>query len=254
LSDVPGLRLQQFNRSPQTTLVKEEQNANFIKLAIPFSQLALQPGDRLRLGAVVGGGACSTNRELQTRYLDRSYLGYSLSGMGQGPVVLEGVEVQLGPDLDPDGDGLLTEEELRLGTDPTKADTDGDGLPDGWEVRYGFDPLSPTGVNGGDGDADGDGFTNAEEFAAGTDPRDPLSGFRLAIAVLANGRVRVFWQAVPGKKYHLQRADLLGSAFTDLPAPDFPRVAVSSVESYEEPEPVPGQSTARFFRVRLVQE
>jgi hypothetical protein len=252
LGDVPGLRLQQFNRSPQSTPVPGEQNANFIKLAIPLSELALRPGDRLRLGAVVGGGAFCTNRELQTRYLDRSFLGYSLSGSGQAPVVLEGLEVELGPDLDPDGDGLLTEEELRLGTDPANPDTDGDGLPDGWELRFSFDPLSAAGVNGADGDPDGDGLTNAEEFAAGTDPREPQSGFRLAVAVLANGRVRVSWQAVPGRTYYLQQADSLGSAFTDLPGPGFPRVAVSTVESYEEPMPEP--SAARFFRARLIRE
>jgi hypothetical protein len=34
-------------------------------------------------------------------------------------------------DPDDDGDGLSDEEELRLGTDPLKADTDGDGLKDG---------------------------------------------------------------------------------------------------------------------------
>ena len=36
---------------------------------------------------------------------------------------------------DSDGDGLLDEEEIRLGTDPNNPDTDGDGLLDGEEVR-----------------------------------------------------------------------------------------------------------------------
>ncbi len=44
---------------------------------------------------------------------------------------------------DPDGDGLATESEFYLGTDPTNADTDGDGASDFDEYRYGTDPLDP---------------------------------------------------------------------------------------------------------------
>ncbi|QTN31257.1 Ig-like domain-containing protein [Akkermansiaceae bacterium] len=42
---------------------------------------------------------------------------------------------------DPDGDGLPTEAEAIIGTDPAKADTDGDGISDGAEVRQGTNPL-----------------------------------------------------------------------------------------------------------------
>jgi hypothetical protein len=38
-------------------------------------------------------------------------------------------------DPDPDGDGLDSATEARLGTDPLDADTDHDGLLDGWEVK-----------------------------------------------------------------------------------------------------------------------
>lgn len=44
---------------------------------------------------------------------------------------------------DPDGDGLPTEVEKALGTDPFKTDTDGDGFSDGIEVLFGTDPLNP---------------------------------------------------------------------------------------------------------------
>lgn len=43
--------------------------------------------------------------------------------------------------LDDDGDGLLTDEEIAEGTDPSNPDSDGDGHLDGDEVAGGFDPL-----------------------------------------------------------------------------------------------------------------
>lgn len=66
--------------------------------------------------------------------------------------------------VDTDKDGLLDEEEAKLGTDPAKADSDGDGLNDGIEVHeIGTLPTNP--------DTDGDwlsdgievrGFTSAD--------------------------------------------------------------------------------------------
>jgi len=46
--------------------------------------------------------------------------------------------------LDVDGDGLLSNEEVDLGTDPEVADSDGDGVSDGDEVAAAGDPLDPT--------------------------------------------------------------------------------------------------------------
>jgi hypothetical protein len=63
---------------------------------------------------------------------------------------------------DPDGDGLLTKEELQLGTDPFNADSNGDGITDYVAVHSGLDALSL--------DVDGDGVSNAAELGAGTDP------------------------------------------------------------------------------------
>ena len=85
-----------------------------------------------------------------------------------GDRVLDGAECALGSDPanaaskpampslanDPDRDGLSTQFELAIGTNPNKADTDGDGLNDGIEVKaYGTDPLN---VNS-DGDTCPDG-------------------------------------------------------------------------------------------------
>ena len=44
---------------------------------------------------------------------------------------------------DVDADGLPTEVELSLGTNPNKVDTDGDGISDGLELVAGTDPLDP---------------------------------------------------------------------------------------------------------------
>ncbi|GAA3650616.1 hypothetical protein GCM10022237_07980 [Nocardioides ginsengisoli] len=70
------------------------------------------------------------------------------------------------PNDDKDGDGLTTDQEIALGTDPANPDTDGDGLTDGAEVTtHHTDPLDP--------DTDGGGVKDGAEVTRGTDPRDP---------------------------------------------------------------------------------
>ncbi len=63
---------------------------------------------------------------------------------------------------DPDGDGLPTDREWALGTDPFDADTNDDGIPDGMSVALGLSPTNP--------DQDADGMLNGIERARGTDP------------------------------------------------------------------------------------
>jgi hypothetical protein len=97
-TNVPGIRLQQFNRSPQALGPYEatypERNANFIEVAIPYDQLGgLQPGDTIKIAAVVGLAGFDT--DAQTREIDTSFLGSSMAGSGQSNVVLEAVSVHL---------------------------------------------------------------------------------------------------------------------------------------------------------------
>jgi alpha-tubulin suppressor-like RCC1 family protein len=63
---------------------------------------------------------------------------------------------------DPDGDGLVTGEEIAAGSDPYSADTNGDGISDLVAVRSGQSVTNP--------DMDGDGVLNVAERGQGTDP------------------------------------------------------------------------------------
>jgi thiol-disulfide isomerase/thioredoxin len=68
---------------------------------------------------------------------------------------------------DPDGDGLTSGQEKKIGADPQVADSDGDGLDDLGEWDWGTDPMV--------GDSDGDGYLDGDEVCAGKDPLDSSS-------------------------------------------------------------------------------
>ncbi|MSU63164.1 MAG: hypothetical protein EXS31_12350 [Pedosphaera sp.] len=258
LGDVPGVRLQQFNRSPQAGGIPGEENANFIKVSIPLIALGgLRSGDAIKLGAVVGMSGYDTNATKQTRQLDSGFLGHGLRGSGQDPVVLEGVGVKLAfnPDGDDDNDGLRNADELARLTDPHNPDTDGDGLLDGWETAHNLDPRSGAGIDGAEGDPDGDGYSNAREQVFGTDPRDPRSAVRLELAGLGEDRYRFTWPTVEGKQYVLEVAENLAAEFKSVSATDFPIRATSTNQTYSVQLPPAPPSPGRefFFRIRLIE-
>ena len=65
--------------------------------------------------------------------------------------------------VDADGDGLVDQAEVLIGTSPTDKDSDGDGISDGYEkLRLGTDPTLA--------DSDGDNVADSAELARGTDP------------------------------------------------------------------------------------
>ena len=86
------------------------------------------------------------------------------------PELLDGVDNDcdgFAEDDDDDGDGIASEDELELGTDPWNPDTDGDGLSDGDEVTDVLDPEDTDGdgqIDALDDDDDGDGLLTAEEL------------------------------------------------------------------------------------------
>jgi hypothetical protein len=231
LSPVLTARLQQFNRSPESAPVSNDNNADLIVVSIPFTELGgLQPGDIVRVAAVVAGP--DFDATTQTRQLDTTALGVSLTGSGKNPVRLGAMRVRLAL--------------------PPNMDSDGDGLLDNWELAYGLDPARAAGNDGANGDPDGDGSTNAQEQLAGTDPLDAHSVLRLSLTPLDSKFYRVSWRAVPGRKYQLQHADDQITTFTDFTGSDWPRMALSSEETYED-DISTSSSLLRAYRVRVAQ-
>jgi len=92
------------------------------------------------------------------------------------------IDINNGPEGDPDDDGLDNSQELLAETDPTLADTDSDGLLDGVEDGGGvFISLEETGTNPIIADTDGDGLLDGVEnpllpfvdaSQTGTDPHN----------------------------------------------------------------------------------
>ncbi|MAF22079.1 MAG: hypothetical protein CMP26_05710 [Roseibacillus sp.] len=86
------------------------------------------------------------------------------------------IDVNNGPDGDPDNDGSDNGEELARGTDPQVDDSDGDGLVDGVETATGiFASATDTGTDPLDDDSDDDGLTDGAEAASDPFVTDPNS-------------------------------------------------------------------------------
>lgn len=250
LEDVAGIALQQFNLSPQIGAVPGEEDANFIEVSIPLAELGgLRPGEVIKVGALVAGGTIDTNK--QTRQLDAGFLGAGFTVNSDGMAVLEGLEVALAIDPDPDDDGLMSEEELLIGTHPDQSDSDGDGLPDGWEYKNQLNPLDPRGEEGASGDPDRDGLSNRDEQLAGTHPRNSRSVLRLHLERMAGSKYRISWQAVPGRRYQLQVSGWPHEGYQDVSDLGFPMTATGPSHGFEMAFENNG-STARYYRISVV--
>jgi len=143
----------------------------------------------------------------------------TLVSRGDPNAVLEIDGIRLTISDDPDGDGLTTDQELALGTDPLRADTDGDGLTDGDEVNiYHTDPLMP--------DTDDDGVPDGMEIAAGTLPNDPDSCFKVVQTEAAvGGQLTIVWNGQAGRTYRINRRTDLTQLSYETIATGVPGVA-----------------------------
>ena len=107
---------------------------------------------------------------------------------------------------DEDGDGLNSDLELLIGSDPANPHSDNDGVHDGEEIAHGSDPTDSTdtpelpladqdldglsdafeehiiGSDPTDRDTDGDSVGDGEEVTAGTDPTDSTDTPELPLA------------------------------------------------------------------------
>jgi hypothetical protein len=81
-------------------------------------------------------------------------------------------------------------------------DADQDGMEDNWELAHGFSPADQRDAIL---DADADGLSNLQEYLAGTDPRDPASNMRISTVEIDDGKVRIAFTSVAGKRYAVER-------------------------------------------------
>lgn len=166
---------------------------------------------------------------------ETNQLTFMLVSRGETNAVLELKDITLSISDDPDYDGLTTDEEIALGSNPLNADTDGDGLSDFDEVRtYFTDPILT--------DSDGDGMSDFREINAGSDPNDPASCFAVSLTPLPIGGMRLTWQGKTGRHYRVNRCDQLGSgAYTTL------ATGVSGMEPQTQYDDTQGSSCAFYW-------
>lgn len=244
-----GVRIQQFNRSPQSGLVTYERNANLIKVGIPFSELGgLRFGDEIKIAAVVGSEPPEALLRPPARVFDTGFHGRAFSTNALGHFELKPLTFHLEVNReDPDDDGLTNDQELIYDTNPNLADSDGDGLPDGWEITHGLNPL----VQDSAQDLDLDGMSNLSEFLAGTEPATPLSRLTLS-ALPLDGGIELRWKGVQGRVYALQEALAPGGPFFDMNLAGFPRVSKGTDEIVRLAVTPGSLRPTRFLRLRLV--
>ncbi|HIL70022.1 MAG TPA: hypothetical protein EYG38_09255, partial [Verrucomicrobia bacterium] len=239
LTEIPGFRLQQFNRSPQLVPFPFEENADLIELAIPYSSLGnLLPGSRIKIGAITARYELGdAENALPTPHIDTGYLGKSLKKNSRT------------------GRWLLEPFTIQLAADPAleSLDSDTDSLTDIWEISFGLNPFNKEGDQGGKGDPDKDGVGNFEEQFAGTDPTDRNSLLKLHAAMIEGNSVRLDWDTVPGKRYSLEASSFSNREFSVISSDQFPITADSDHYSFtdslnsELPRP-----THKYYRLRVL--
>ena len=147
------------------------------------------------------------DRALNQTSIERKYNSEALN-FGREPTV----------DVDNDGDGLNSSEELAIGTDPNDSDTDDDGFNDGDEVAMGTDPLD---------------FNSRLQIEAITGPEAD--------------KVSITWSSVTGKKYAVEKSLDLKNwiQLGNVTAPEGNETTFSDANI--------DSSNSIFYRIKLVQ-
>ena len=93
LQPIRGARLQQFNQSPQEVPDLAEQDADFIEVAIPRTELpGLKEGGIVQIAAVAGSAVDVVR---PARYFDNGFLGEGLTGGGFRPSIIKPLRFRL---------------------------------------------------------------------------------------------------------------------------------------------------------------
>jgi hypothetical protein len=110
-------------------------------------------------------------------------------------------------------------------------DSDDDGMPDNFELAMG---LNPTNAADAVTSLDADPFSNLEEYIAGTDPADPLDYLQLQVERLSSDQLKISWDSVLGRRYHVESCTSLESA-NWVPMQDLIPASGQPVERMENP-------------------
>jgi hypothetical protein len=121
-------------------------------------------------------------------------------------------------DTDQDNDGLLSSQEIAIGTDPNDSDTDDDGFSDGDEVDLGTDPLSAN---------------------------SKLSIQSITIA--EDSSISITWSSVPGRTYAVEASENLA----DWTSIETVNASEGTTTIFSDPDA--NQKIQQFYRIRLAQ-
>lgn len=132
--------------------------------AIPLPTASVHRGVSVAAGLNFGASLSSLGSIATWGMAPSGETGHGNTNIKYVPTVITGFSLVSngGLDADPDSDGLSSDIEFLIGTDPYGADTNLNGVDDGTEFLLGLDPLTL--------DSDGDGIGDAAEVTIGTNP------------------------------------------------------------------------------------
>ena len=164
-----------WENKPAGTLVGYLATTSHLEISSPTFELYPVPGIDGNSFFTISGNQLITAQVFDADANNDYYVGIRV-GNGHGDYYIGIVGVGILNDWleDADGDGLTEEDEARHATSDLLADIDGDGLTDGMEINL-----------------------------TGTDPLDGNSNLRIGSMDRIGNTIRIGWESVIGKTYHL---------------------------------------------------